>query len=211
MPWHEEVVDDKTVDAAERLAKVASGFYLAGGTALALRLGHRVSLDLDLFSGRDVLDAARRSDIQKRLQKSGGLKILESKDGTCHLNLDGVSVSLFHDPYRVLARAAPWRNLKVASLEDIAAMKLGAVIGRGSRKDFLDLYLLSRLRGLPWVLGAGKRKFSNHADFLLQAAKALVYFADAEKEPWPRLLKPVSWTEVQSYFEREIPRFLKRK
>ncbi|HVA66585.1 MAG TPA: nucleotidyl transferase AbiEii/AbiGii toxin family protein [Elusimicrobiota bacterium] len=206
MRWHEECADAKTIAAAERLARAAPGFYLAGGTALALRLGHRISLDLDLFSRDNALGAAERRAIQRRLEKSGAFKILESKDGACHFDLKGVSVSLFHYPYRLLGRTAAWRGLKVAALEDVAAMKLGAVIGRGSRKDFVDLYFLSRLRGWDWLRRAGKRKFPRHADFALQAAKALVYFADAEKEPLPRLLAPLSWGELKSRFEREAPR-----
>ncbi|MDE2313776.1 MAG: nucleotidyl transferase AbiEii/AbiGii toxin family protein [Elusimicrobia bacterium] len=206
MRWHEECADAKTIAAAERMAEAASGFYLAGGTALALRLGHRISLDLDLFSRGNALGAAERGAVLRRLEASGPFKIIESKDGTCHLDLKGVSVSLFHYPYRLLGRTSAWRGLAVAALEDIAAMKLGAVIGRGSRKDFIDIDVLARLRGWDWLKSAGKRKFPRHADFALQAAKALVYFTDAEKEPMPRLLEAASWGNLKSRFEREIPK-----
>lgn len=126
-------------------------------TGLALRLGHRVSLDLDLKP------------------------------------------------------PASWRGLPVASPEDISAMKLSAVVSRGSRKDFIDLYHLCRADSLDRVLGYGTRKFKDHADFAAQALRALVYFEDAEKEPMPRLLQPLSWTDVRTFFEASVTRLLQKK
>lgn len=209
MKWHEEVLDKAGLAAAQRLAAATEDFYLAGGTALALRLGHRVSLDLDLFSPDNALGAEQRSALLDALKVSGPLKIKEAKDGTCHLDLGGTPVSLFHYAYPTVVRPQPWRGLDLASLEDIAAMKLSAVLGRGSKKDFLDLYELCRRLGLELVMTTARRKFPLHADFPLQAARALLYFEDAEKEPMPRMLGTASWEDVKAYFEGAIPKYVR--
>lgn len=209
MKWHEEVLDAAGHAAAARLAAATRDFYLAGGTALALRLGHRVSLDLDLFSAKNALGAVQRRTVLEALKASGPLKIKEEKDGTCHLDLGGTAVSLFHYDYPTLGRPQSWRGLAAASLEDIAAMKLSAVLGRGSKKDFIDLHELCRRLGLNRVMTTAGRKFPQHADFPLQAARALLYFADAEKEPMPKMLGPASWEDITSYFEGAIPRYVK--
>lgn len=206
MLWHEKVLDRPGHEAARRLAAAAAGdFYLAGGTGLALRLGHRISLDLDLFSG-GLLTAPDRRTLYKTLEASGKLEVLEEKDGTCHLRLGTTSVSIFHYPYELLKPASAWGELKVASVEDIAAMKLSAVISRGSKKDFVDLFFLCRLHKVSDLLKWAERKFPGHPNFSVQAAKALVYFKDAEKEPMPRMLKPAPWPEIKAFFEKEIPK-----
>ena len=210
MDWQEKVLDRSGHDSARRLAEAAGAdFYLAGGTALALRLGHRISLDLDLFSAGCRLAQADRLALKEKLELSGPLGILEEKDGTCHLRLDKTPASLFYYPYKLLFPPAVWNGLKIASIEDIAAMKLSAVVSRGSKKDFIDLFYVFRLYKAADIFGWAERKFSDHPEFTMQAAKALVYFDDAEKEPAPRLLKPAPWREIKTYFEKEIPRYLK--
>jgi hypothetical protein len=207
--WHEEVLDAAGLAAAARLAPVAGDFYLAGGTALALRLGHRISLDLDLFSASNKLEGDDRQAVLDALHVSGALRIKAVKDGACHLDLEGTPVSLFHYACPLVGRLQTWRGLRLASLEDIAAMKLSAVLGRGSKKAFIDLHELCRRPGLDRVMKAAARKFPLHADFPLQAARALVYFEDAEKEPMPRMLRPVTWDQIKSWFETAIPKYVK--
>ena len=209
MKWHDEVLGAAGHAAAVRLAAATGCFYLAGGTALALRIGHRVSLDLDLFSARNKLGAEERRTLLDALKASGPLKIKGAKDGTCHLDLGGTPVSLFHYAHPMLGRPQSWRGLEVASLEDIAAMKLSAVLGRGSKRDFIDLYELCQRPGLDRVMKAAGRKFPLHADFPLQAARALLNFEDAEKEPMPRMLSTTKWKDMKSYFEGAIPKYVK--
>lgn len=208
MSWHEEVLNAAARRAAARLAPVCSRFYLAGGTGLALRLGHRVSLDLDLFSADDGLGDKERAALLEALGSSGDLDVEENKDGTCHLVVEGTRVSLLRYPYPLLKPTADWRGMAVASVEDIAAMKVSAVIGRGAKKDFVDLYEVCGGLGLESVLEAASKKYDHPADFLLLAARALVFFEDAEKGSMPRLLKKISWERVKSYFEKEVPRLV---
>ncbi|HAH32536.1 MAG TPA: hypothetical protein DCL44_09520 [Elusimicrobia bacterium] len=207
MTWHENVLDKSGRDAARRLALAAGGdFYLAGGTGLALRLGHRISLDLDVFSRDCLLNHSDRITLKEKLETSGDVKILQEKDGTCHLRLGNTAVSLFHYPYKLLKPPSKWTGLKVASVEDIAAMKLSAVISRGSKKDFIDLFFICQSHKSADLFKWAERKFPGHPNFAVQAAKALVYFEDAEKEPMPRMLKPAAWPEIKAFFEKEIPK-----
>lgn len=210
--WREEAVDAATIAAAEALAPLVKGrFYLAGGTALALRLGHRVSLDLDLFSSSERLQGPARSALLRQLGEKAPLKVREEKDGTCHLDVGGRAVSLFHYPYPLLGPTVAWRGLALASLEDIGAMKLSAAVGRGSRKDFIDLRALADELGLEALLATGRRRFKDHPDFIFQAAKALVYFEDADPEPSPRLLKPADWEATKAYFRREVSALIRKR
>ncbi|OGS09108.1 MAG: hypothetical protein A2270_08535 [Elusimicrobia bacterium RIFOXYA12_FULL_51_18] len=207
MVWHEKVLDKSGCDAARRLALATGGdFYLAGGTGLALRLGHRISLDLDLFSGNCLLNHSDRQALKKSLEMSGKVEILDEKDGTCHLRLKNTAVSLFHYPYKLLKPPSKWTGLKIASVEDISAMKLSAVISRGSKKDFIDLFFICQSHKAANLFKWAGRKFTDHPNFAVQAAKALVYFEDAEKEPLPRMLKPAAWREIKAFFEKEIPK-----
>lgn len=207
MVWHEKVLDKSGRDAARRLACAAGGdFYLAGGTGLALRLGHRISLDLDLFSKDCLLKHSDRLALKKTLETSGKVEIQDEKDGTCHLRLGNTTVSLFHYPYKLLKPPSKWTGLKIASVEDIAAMKLSAVVSRGSKKDFIDLFFLCRSHKAADSIKWAERKFPGHPNFAVQAAKALVYFEDAEKEPLPKMLKPAAWPEIKAFFEKEIPK-----
>lgn len=212
LSWREDSVDAATVAAAEALAPLVAGrFYLAGGTALALRLGHRVSLDLDLFSPSERLKGPARAALLRRLGDKVRLEVREEKDGTCHLSVGGRAVSLFHYPYPLLEAAQAWRGLALASLRDIGAMKLSAAVGRGSRKDFIDLKALADELGLEGLLDSGRRRFRDHPDFILQAAKALVYFEDADPEPSPRLLKACDWEATKAFFRREVPALLRKR
>ena len=207
MDWHEQVLDSSGHNAAKRLILAVGGdFYLAGGTGLALRLGHRISLDLDLFSKDRLLDHSDTTALIKTLKASGKVEIMEEKAGTCHMRVENTAVSLFHYPYKLLKPPLKWAGLKIASVEDISAMKLSAVISRGSKKDFIDLFFICRSHKAADLFKWAERKFPGHPNFTVQAAKALLYFKDAEKEPMPRMLKPAAWTEIKAFFEKEIPK-----
>ena len=190
----------------QRLA--ASGtvrdFYLAGGTGLALLLNHRRSVDLDFFSRVDRLDFAGRRALVARLRRLPGWRLLEAKDGTVHGRVGRVRVSFFWYPEPLMKPLVRRGPLRVASLEDIGLMKLAAIIGRGSRKDFVDLYAICQRRALPRLLAMGRRKFRDVRDFPLQAMKALTFFEDAEREPVVVTPVPLSWERVMDFFSREV-------
>jgi len=189
-----------------RLGKTSLGahFYLAGGTALALLVQHRRSVDLDFFSRTNRLTGPERQALITSLEQVSRWTLVEEKDGTLHGRLGRVKVSFFWYPQPLVKPPTRRNGIPIASLEDIGLMKIGAVIGRGSRKDFFDLHEICRHVPLAHLLQLGRRKFKNYNDFALQALKALCYFEDAEKEPEVVAVKPIPWKDVRGFFARQV-------
>lgn len=179
-------------------------FYLAGGTGLALLEEHRRSVDLDFFSRVNRLDVDGRRKLFSALQEVPGWRMTEVQQGTVHGIVGRVKVSFFWYPQRLVKPVLRKGPLRIASREDIGLMKIGAIIGRGSRKDFVDLYEICLRIPLFRLLSLGPRKFSDSRDFTLQALKALCFFEDAEKEPPVMAVKPFSWDRVKEFFLREV-------
>lgn len=212
MSWHLEALPPEALAMISRLAALPAlrDFYLAGGTALALRRGHRVSVDLDFFSAREALQEGGRQRLKERLSPLQGFRVREEKEGTLHVLLGGMEISFLRYRYPLLRRVGLWKGLRIASLHDIGLMKIGAIIGRGSRKDFRDLREIAREVPIERLLRLAPRKFPDSEDFLFQASKALVYFEDAEAEPEPRLLRREPWEEIKRFFAKEVPRVFRR-
>lgn len=177
------------------------GFYLAGGTAAALQLGHRQSIDLDFFSPTSFEPA----ELVQLLSGLGELKVVDSSPGTLHVHLNSVRVSFFRYPYPLVDRVVSFRGVDMAGLRDISLMKILAVADRGSRKDFIDLYVIStRAWPLGEALTALPRKFGDRYS-LAHILRSLQYFDDAEREPEARLLDPsVSWPQVKHFFREQV-------
>jgi len=208
MKWRTDALTPGCLKSAQKLKTFPwlKDFYLAGGTALALRYSHRVSVDLDFFSRQNALDWGGREPLLESLESLGSA-MEEQKDGTIHARHGTTHVSFSRYRYPLLAPLARWDGIAVAAPLDIGLMKIGAIIGRGSKKDFMDLYVLAQNGPtLSTLLRAAPKKFSAGADFTLQACRALVYFKDAEEEPSLKMLRPVSWPEVKRFFEAEVRR-----
>jgi predicted nucleotidyltransferase component of viral defense system len=178
-------------------ALAGSDFYLAGGTALALLESHRVSVDLDLFSST-LNDAETLAvDLEDRLQAEITDVVLGHN--AVDLEISGVRVSLIRYRYPLLQPTLKpdSRGLRLADRDDIAAMKLLAITNRGSRKDFIDFWLLlDRHRALSDYLDLFRQKFSKRD--VGHVVRSLVYFAEADEDPPLRLLKPISWEQVKT-------------
>ncbi|MEJ7730077.1 MAG: nucleotidyl transferase AbiEii/AbiGii toxin family protein [Polyangiaceae bacterium] len=203
----------KQLRALDRLKTLAplAGFYLAGGTAIAFHLRHRRSLDLDLFSATaDVdFDVIRRS----LAVLPEGVSVIAETDAALKVLLLGEPVDLVRYPYAPLEHptAGP-SGFPVAGLLDLAVMKMAAVARRGIRRDFWDLRVLL---GTGLTLGvAGEaylQRFGVNESDLYHVARALTYFADAEKDPaFPAGMTMESWSEIQRFFEAEAPKLLPR-
>jgi hypothetical protein len=165
-------------------------FYLGGGTAVALHLGHRRSLDLDWFTGEKFGDPLLRG-----VQERGIPLVVRQIDrGTVH----GVRVSLLEYRYACLREAVrpPGLAVSIASLPDLAAMKLAAVAQRGAKKDFVDLYALApRFIPLSRMVGYYQRKYGTlNVGHLLYS---LTYFDEAEGERMPQMLWRTDWRTIK--------------
>jgi len=182
-------------------------FYLARGTALALRHGHRRSIDFDFF--RDT-----PFDVEQLLlalqEAFGGVERVPAGSQPLYVRLSGVTVSFFHYPYPPLEDVAPtpW-GFGLASDSDIAAMKIEAIAGRGSRKDFVDLRTLCRNGlSLDAAFDLFERKYGTRRTDRYHRLRALAYFDDAEQEPMPDILVPFDWAEAKRFFAAEAKRLL---
>jgi hypothetical protein len=200
---HDEALSPEQHSALLALAPTASdGFYLAGGTGLCLQLAHRRSIVIDLFREADFDPASVLEGL-----RAAGLtpSDVRTKANTLWFDLNGVPTSLMAFPYPSLHPPAPALGVPVASLEDIAAMKVEAIASRGARKDFVDLYFIcSEGLTLPGAISAFERRFARAHPDLAHRLKALTYFDDAEREPELLLLRPAPWPTVRHFFETEV-------
>jgi hypothetical protein len=175
----------------------AMGFYLAGGTALAIHLSHRISVDLDWFTPNSFADGMI---LAQSLRNSNiDLDIEQVSSGTLHGSVKGVRVSFLQYQYPLLKPLEQWNEMScpLASLEDLACMKLSAIAQRGARKDFCDIYALGKKAfSLSQMLGFYQKKFSIRD--IGSVLYGLVYFDDAESERMPRMLLDVGWREIKN-------------
>jgi hypothetical protein len=205
-PWHLEVLDEGTNRALRDLnaASLLRGFYLAGGTGLALTLGHRRSMDLDFFT-QEPFDADR---IIGKLRDFQSLRVLEKDEGTLHVNIGEAKISFLSYPYPLLFPCQSLEGVEVADPRDVACMKLSAIAGRGTRRDFIDFYAVVRVYGLPQILEWFEEKFRQVSLSRVHLLKSLTYFEDARHDPMPDMLIAVSWEDVEAFFSAEAPKLL---
>ena len=180
-------------------------FYLAGGTALALQLGHRRSIDLDFFTESDEVDSLIRQKIIHALQPIG-IQVIENADGNLLLLASGIHVGFFSYHYPLLDEQRITENVNLASLIDIGLMKCDALITRGSRKDFYDLYFLSQVIPLENLLLMAEKKYSYYRDFPLTVIERMVDFDNADRDVQPVLIKEIPWLVVKEFFFVEAGR-----
>ena len=177
----------------------AERFYLAGGTGLALRLGHRRSVDLDLFSETDEVAWRTRQEIVRALVPLG-VQVLENVDGNLLTQVSGLHAGFFSYGYRLLEPTDSAEGMALAGLVDIGLMKLDALIGRGSRKDFYDLYAIAQEMPLADLFARGAFKYEYARDYELMAVESMVLFENADRDVQPDLLIQVPWEEVREFF-----------
>jgi len=168
-------------------------YYLAGGTALALCYGHRRSIDFDFFTTKKI----DRQLLKREVLGLGAFKLFAESEFILHGEIDHVQISFMSLPYPLIGEEARQGGLRIASVEDIAAMKLSAVSSRGSRKDFIDLYFLLKQYSLGEMIGFYEKKYGRSDENVYCVLKGLVYFDDAEKKPMPSMLKNVAWKDIR--------------
>ena len=184
----------------------AADTYLAGSAALALYLGHRPVRDLDLMSPVLRLRSVDRRDIlQELLEMDSACRVETARDGFLYTRTgSGVGLRLFYYPYPLVDSQAEYQGLAVASPIDLGLMKLGAVISRGTRRDFVDLYLLCQQLPLTELFEASSAKYGHVRDFPVQALKGLSDLSQAEGEPMPTLAAPLDWEEVVVWTRNQV-------
>ncbi len=203
---HPQTLYPKTKQVLIDIAKLQlpGKFYLAGGTALALQLGHRKSIDLDLFSAEFP-----KRDILLQNLRSLNPTISAEAEGTLDTLIDEVKVSFLEYTYPLLEDLTEFEGLNIASVKDIACMKLTAISSRGSKKDFIDFYNILQTTDLATLFTSFEKKFEGVSYQKLHILKSLTYFEDAEKDPDPDYIEKFDWEEVKRFLEKTTTEYLK--
>lgn len=174
--------------------------YLAGGTACALQIGHRVSLDLDFFTEKEFPTKI----VLKQLNQLSEFKLDQTEKWTILGSFPKVKFSYFYYPYPLIKKTSTLSHINLASLEDIAAMKIAAICDRGTKRDFIDLYFLTKKFPLNKILKFYDKKYGKLSNNIYHIIRSLEYFADADPQESPKMLMPVSWKEVKSFFQNQV-------
>ena len=173
-------------------------FNLVGGTALALYEGHRLSVDIDLFGRSDI-----NPDFFTEILKDKGETIILSQSPKILIYvINNIKVDFVDYNFQLLEPVNVIDGIRLVSKKDIAAMKLNAIAGRGSKKDFMDVYQLLNDFSLSEMLFFYSQKYPNGSEFMV--LKSLLYFDDAEIEPDPIMLIPITWSQVKERILHEV-------
>ena len=203
---HWEALTPETRQAFQITAALSfiQHYYLAGGTGLALHLGHRFSVDLDFFaSAPDAVGPDERSVLRMAFDDPT-LAISFDKDMTFVANWRGVGISFFRlTLYPLTQEPLLLEGVPVAAIEEIGAMKLAAIMSRGTRKDYIDLYFILQQTPLERLFEVAAVKYAPVRTFAVSAVRALTYFADAETTPMPQMIQRASWPAIKRFLEQQ--------
>lgn len=175
-----------------------SGFNLAGGTSLALQIGHRLSVDLDFFGNRPF----ETQEILDLLQPVGQVRILSQSKNILVLNVEGVKVDFVNYRYPLIREVVHIEGLRLLDLPDIAAMKLAAIAGRGRKKDFIDIYFLLKKYSLAQLFEFYNAKYEDGSIFMV--SRSITYFDDADKDEDLMIFKKISWQTIKETILKEV-------
>jgi hypothetical protein len=206
---YEETVDASILELLKSLQskEYLKGFYLTGGTALALYLGHRRSVDIDLFSDFEF-DTAR---MLENISHDFRFELLYSSANTLRGSIRDIKTDIIAHRYPYIKEPVTDNNYYVLSLEDIIAMKLNAIMTSGQRiKDFIDIYFLLEKYGIDEMLNFYKSKYNQGNDALV--LKSLIYFEDADISDWPVMIKNplLKWDDVKMRIENAVLKYVRK-
>ena len=173
-------------------------FNLVGGTALSLQIGHRNSIDIDLFG---VCSINEEKFIAK-IEKLGSFEIFKRSKNIIISSINGVKTDFVNYKYPLLENPQILDGIRFVSKKDIAAMKLNAIMGRGSKKDFVDLYFLSQEFSLTEMISFYEKKYNDGSVFML--LKSLTYFDDADIQILPKMYKDFDWETCKHKIIEEV-------
>lgn len=195
-----ETVESSTLELLKKLQRlpVLEQTRLVGGTALALQLGHRKSIDLDFFGTIDC----EAEYLRESIAGIASLTILKESPHIHIYIVDGIKVDIVNYKYPWLDDVVLEQGLRLASVSDIAAMKITAIIGRGTKKDFIDIAFLLHHFSLEEILHFYAAKYNDSSVF--KAMKSLAYFDDAEADPMPDMFVNQSWQQLKAYILSKI-------
>jgi predicted nucleotidyltransferase component of viral defense system len=173
-------------------------YNLVGGTSLALQIGHRNSIDIDLFGEEEI----NSDEFISILNNFGKTEVSKSSKNILITDVDGVKVDFVNYQYQLLEKPFEIDGIRMVSKQDIAAMKLNAIAGRGSKKDFIDLYFLLNEFSLKQMLDFYLQKYFDGSEFMV--LKSLTYFTEADEQPQPKMLLDFNWEACKEKIIEEV-------
>jgi predicted nucleotidyltransferase component of viral defense system len=183
-------------------------FSLVGGTALSLRYGHRTSIDLDLFS----MEKFSNDAVVAALHEEFGHEFSYESSANSHFGIfcfiEGVKVDLVRFPHPMLLPIVVTSGIRMYSSEDIAAMKIQAILGRGRKKDFWDLVELFKHFSLGQIIDLQREKYPNQM-LAIGIPNAITYYVDAEDSEEPVSLRGQTWEDIKRSVSRTVSDFLR--
>jgi predicted nucleotidyltransferase component of viral defense system len=206
---HLETVDPGAFSILERLMlnDALDDLCLVGGTALSLRYGHRKSVDLDLFC-IEKLDHDKIIEGLKNTFKDGYRSESKTVKWGIFCYIDNVKVDIIYHPHPLIGEIESTANIRMYSDADIIAMKFNAILGRGKKKDFWDVYELMHHYHLKDMIRFHETKFPDQ-NLLISIPQALTYFDDAEDSEDPISLKGQTWESVKKFIQQKVSEFLR--
>ena len=197
------ILDQKRLDLLPFFKNFKKDFYLGGGTALALQIGHRDSVDFDFFKEGEIETQKLFNDLEEFFDKRHLLKVQEERNTLGLIVDDSIRLSFFGYKYKLIKELIDEENLNLASVEDIGCMKLSAITGRASNKDYIDLYYILQNNRLADLLEKAAEKFPDLDRNLI--LKSLVYFEDVNLEPIMfKNNNHVDFEEVKKFLEEKV-------
>lgn len=206
---HLETVEPLTFSILKKLQAIPqlNDFYLVGGTALALKHGHRKSEDIDLFGNaafdKELVIGTLESLFQKEFEYAGN-----PAEWAVFCYIQDIKIDIIHYRHDLIKAPDDIDTIRMYSDEDIAAMKINAILGRGKKKDFWDIYELLHHFSLTQIIEFYFAKYPKQ-QLLITIPEALCYFTDAEESEDPISLKGQTWEEVKSFIKDAVNNFLK--
>ncbi|MFA5831241.1 MAG: nucleotidyl transferase AbiEii/AbiGii toxin family protein [Candidatus Paceibacterota bacterium] len=200
---HYEILDEQRRNILPLFRSFKNDFYLAGGTALALQIGHRDSIDFDFFSETPINTQKLFEKVREVFKEHAIVKTQEEANTLSVVIDEYIKISFFSYSYLLLDETINEENFRLASVKDIACMKLSAITGRASNKDYIDLYYILQTIPLSHLLILAQQKFDSLDQNLL--LKSIIYFEDITVDP---ILfkegKEVSFEKVKDFLEKEV-------
>ena len=201
-------VSPETLDLLKRLMEFPklSKFALVGGTNLSLQLGHRISIDLDIFSNEDFLS---NDIVPEIINAFPSFDLIRSTEKSFSGFIEKVKVDIILHQYQYIEPIIEINGIRLLSIPDIIAMKLGALSQRGAKKDFWDIAELLNHYTIAEMLSFFAKKYKNH-DYGY-VVHSLYYFDDAENDTDPVDLKEITWQDVKTKIKQSADEFIYRK
>ena len=204
-----QTIEPRALSILEKLMGLSSlqNFYLVGGTALALKYGHRLSVDLDLFGNKNF----NKEFILSQLTETFGEQLMYENTRSqwaifCYIQ--NVKVDIVEYKHNQIADAEILGNLRLYNSLDIMAMKVNAILGRGKKKDFWDIAELLQHYTIAECIEAHSKKYPSQ-QILISIPNALTYFVDADESEEPLSLKGQTWATVKKSIQQKVNEYLK--